>query len=137
MILFNLNYRQEKTLDGQFGFVLDPYSLLIFLLMIVFLTLFESMLCLRPIDELIKLSGMKQHKQLPNMVRQQISREITITRVRLMDKSKASGQNESNNSGTSTAANKAKAMFNLKNLDQISKEKESDKAKKTAAASTV
>jgi hypothetical protein len=97
------------------------------------------MLCLRPIDELIKLSGMKQHKQLPNMVRQQISREITITRVRLMDKSKASGQNESNNngSGTSTAANKAKAMFNLKNLDQISKEKESDKAKKTAAASTV
>lgn len=80
---------------------------------------------------------MKQHKQLPNMVRQQISREITITRVKLMDKSKASGQNKSNNSGTSTAANKAKAMFNLKNLDQISKEKESDKAKKTAAASTV
>lgn len=24
MILFNLNYRQEKTTDGQFGFVLDP-----------------------------------------------------------------------------------------------------------------
>lgn len=54
-------------------------------------------------------------------------------------------QNNNNNStngkskkpetaNSSTAANKAKAMFNLKSLDQITKEKEIENAKKAAAA---
>ena len=30
-MVFNLNYRQEKGLDGQFSFVLEPYEKLNFI----------------------------------------------------------------------------------------------------------
>lgn len=65
MLLFNLNYRQEKAMDGQYSYVLDPN-----------------------IDDIIKLSGMKQRKQLGYMLKQQLARQITLERVKLADKYK-------------------------------------------------
>ncbi|RNA43417.1 chromosome transmission fidelity 8 -like protein [Brachionus plicatilis] len=65
MLLFNLTYRQEKGAEGQFSFVLEP-----------------------SIDELIKFTGLKQHKQLSYIIKQQIARELTISKVKIADKSK-------------------------------------------------
>jgi len=45
-------------------------------------------LFLRAIDELIKFTGLKQHKQLSNMMKQQVSREMTIEKVKIAEKQK-------------------------------------------------
>ena len=65
MLLFDLTYRQEKTPDGQYTYVLDPN-----------------------IDDVIKLSGMKQRRQLGYVIKQQLAREITLEKVKLADKFK-------------------------------------------------
>jgi len=65
MLLFNLTYRQEKALDGQYTYVLDPN-----------------------VDECIRLSGMKQRKQLSYVIKQQVARELTLEKVKLVDKFK-------------------------------------------------
>lgn len=70
MILFNLSYRQEKNAEGKYSYVLEPN-----------------------IDEVIKLSGSKQRKQLGYVIKQQLAREITLEKVRIADKFK-SKQNE-------------------------------------------
>lgn len=65
MISFNLNYRQERSFDGQYTFVLEP-----------------------PIDEIIKFSNLKQRKQLPYILKQQISHEVKMEKVKLVDQHK-------------------------------------------------
>lgn len=65
MLQFNLTYRQEKAMDGQYIYILEPN-----------------------IDECIKLSGMKQRKQLGYVIKQQVAREITLEKVKLADKFK-------------------------------------------------
>ena len=71
MLLFNLSYRQEKALDGQYTYVLEPN-----------------------IDDIIKLSGMKQRKQLGYVIKQQLAREITLEKVKLADKYKSKDTTE-------------------------------------------
>lgn len=116
MLLFSLNYRQEKTVDGQYCYVLEP-----------------------PVDDAIKLSGMKQHKQLGYVIKQQLAREITLEKVKLADKFK----NKDNDYENPAVKNKMPALFKnvtdtiaspkpspLKNLSSLMKEKQQNLQKK-------
>jgi hypothetical protein len=42
----------------------------------------------RSIDEVVKLSGLKQRKQLGYIIKQQVAREITLEKVKAADKFK-------------------------------------------------
>ncbi|KAK3091861.1 hypothetical protein FSP39_023205 [Pinctada imbricata] len=59
MIAYNMTYHQEKSPEGQYLYVLDPNM-----------------------EEVIRFSGMKQHKQLTYAAKQLISREIELERLR-------------------------------------------------------
>jgi chromosome transmission fidelity protein 18 len=91
MIAFNLNYRQEKGADGQFTFVLEP-----------------------AIDELIKLKGLKQHKQICYIIKQQMSRELTVEKLKLAELSKCKND-------TTATGNGAKSNLFKKSLQPASK----------------
>lgn len=59
MIAYNMTYHQEKSLDGQYSYVLEPN-----------------------VDEVIKFTGMKQRKQLTYAAKQMIAREIETVKMR-------------------------------------------------------
>ncbi|KAK7024655.1 hypothetical protein SK128_009630 [Halocaridina rubra] len=59
MISYNLTYTQERTLDGQYTFSLDPNM-----------------------DEIVRFPDMKPEKQLTYAMRQLVAREIELEKVR-------------------------------------------------------
>ncbi|XP_074648288.1 chromosome transmission fidelity protein 18 homolog [Tubulanus polymorphus] len=59
MIAYNLTYRQEKGLDGQYSYILEPR-----------------------VDEIIKFPGLKQRKQMTYNSKQLIAREIDLEKMR-------------------------------------------------------
>ncbi|BFZ03156.1 hypothetical protein BsWGS_06195 [Bradybaena similaris] len=59
MIAYNMTYHQEKTPDGQYVYSLDPN-----------------------VEEIVKLPGMKQRKQLTYAAKQMIAREIELEKMR-------------------------------------------------------
>ncbi|GAB1608222.1 chromosome transmission fidelity protein 18 homolog [Argonauta hians] len=78
MVAYNITYRQEKSPDGQYNYVLEPN-----------------------IDEIVKFPGLKQQKQLTYATKQMIAREISTEKMRLADKSSV----QLHNKNLSTAAN--------------------------------
>ncbi|XP_041363858.1 chromosome transmission fidelity protein 18 homolog [Gigantopelta aegis] len=59
MIAYNLTYHQEKTPEGQYTYLLNPN-----------------------IEEIVKLPGLKQHKQLTYAAKQLIAREVELEKMR-------------------------------------------------------
>ncbi len=60
------------------------------------------------------MTGLKQHKQLCYTIKQQLSREISIEKVRTAEKFK-----NKNESGSSGGANNKPSMFNQKQQKQV------------------
>nr|KAG5709706.1 hypothetical protein BaRGS_027731 [Batillaria attramentaria] len=59
MINYNMTYRQERSPEGQYTYVLDPN-----------------------VEEVVRFSGTKQRKQLTYGAKQLIAREIELERMR-------------------------------------------------------
>ncbi|XP_076449657.1 chromosome transmission fidelity protein 18 homolog [Babylonia areolata] len=59
MINYNMTYRQERSPEGQYVYVLDPN-----------------------VEEVVRFSGLKQHKQLTYGAKQLIAREIEVEKMR-------------------------------------------------------
>ncbi|KFM66212.1 Chromosome transmission fidelity protein 18-like protein, partial [Stegodyphus mimosarum] len=64
MLAFNLNYRQERTPEGIYNYVLDPN-----------------------IEELIKLGNLKPKRMLTYSAKQMIAREVEMEQMRKGDNS--------------------------------------------------
>ncbi|KAL4241036.1 hypothetical protein ACF0H5_001814 [Mactra antiquata] len=66
MISYNMTYQQQKTLDGQYNYLLEPHM-----------------------DEVVKFPGMKQHRQLSYASKQLVAREIELEKMRRVEQAKA------------------------------------------------
>ncbi|XP_067671435.1 chromosome transmission fidelity protein 18 homolog [Haliotis asinina] len=62
MIAYNMTYQQEKSLEGQYSYVLDPN-----------------------VEEIVKFPGMKQQRQLTYAAKQLIAREIELEKMRMTE----------------------------------------------------
>ncbi len=60
------------------------------------------------------MSGLKQHKQLCYTIKQQLSRELAIEKVRNAEKFKS--KNDTNSGNEKSASSSAAKMFNQKNI---------------------
>ncbi|XP_071128877.1 chromosome transmission fidelity protein 18 homolog [Mytilus edulis] len=81
MIAYNMTYHQEKTIEGQFSYVLDPH-----------------------VDEVVRFTGMKQHKQLTYAAKQLVAREIEMEKMRRNDKNYTSSSTPAKNVENKTNA---------------------------------
>ena len=63
MISYNLTYHQERNIEGQYSYALDP-----------------------KIEDVVKFPGLPQHKQLTYATKQLIAREIDLEKMRIMEK---------------------------------------------------
>ncbi|CAB4009807.1 chromosome transmission fidelity 18 homolog, partial [Paramuricea clavata] len=63
MISYNLTYHQERNIEGQYSYTLDP-----------------------KIEDVVKFPGLPQHKQLTYATKQLIAREIDLEKMRMMEK---------------------------------------------------
>ncbi|VDI30305.1 chromosome transmission fidelity protein 18 [Mytilus galloprovincialis] len=85
MIAYNMTYHQEKTIEGQFSYVLDPH-----------------------VDEVVRFTGMKQHKQLTYAAKQLVAREIEMEKMRRNDKNYTSSSTPAKNVENKTNADAKK-----------------------------
>ncbi|XP_046855742.1 chromosome transmission fidelity protein 18 homolog [Xenia sp. Carnegie-2017] len=63
MITYNINYLQERNIEGQYSYIFDP-----------------------KIEEAVKFPGLPQHKQLTYAMKQLIAREVGLEKMRITEK---------------------------------------------------
>ncbi|KAL5018095.1 hypothetical protein ScPMuIL_003817 [Solemya velum] len=94
MIAYNMTYHQEKSLEGQYNYVIDPN-----------------------VDEIVRFPEMKQHRQLTYGAKQLIAREIELEKLRRSEAFRMGG-NSSCNTGSGELDKGPKPLVAIPNHKQ-------------------
>uniref|UniRef100_A0A3P8UV44 Chromosome transmission fidelity protein 18 homolog n=1 Tax=Cynoglossus semilaevis TaxID=244447 RepID=A0A3P8UV44_CYNSE len=95
MLAYNLSYRQDRTLEGQYTYVLEPR-----------------------VEEVVRFPGLPPHRQLTYQAKQTISREMEQERMRraermMLQRNPAAREEEKKSSGPKASSNHQQRLENI------------------------
>ncbi|XP_028395275.1 chromosome transmission fidelity protein 18 homolog isoform X2 [Dendronephthya gigantea] len=87
MISYNLTYHQERNIEGQYSYALDP-----------------------KIEDVVKFPGLPQHKQLTYATKQVLAREINLEKMRMIERAVLRNSSSKNEESSKTEEEETKAV---------------------------